>query len=52
MFCMTADYTPQALNPMTDNPNTDRRSALEDLLAATGGNSSRCTAGPPLVLAR
>jgi uncharacterized protein with GYD domain len=37
LFCFTADYTPQALNAMRENPNTDRRAALEQLLAAAGG---------------
>ena len=37
LFCLTADYTPQALNAMRENPNTDRRAALEQLLAAAGG---------------
>jgi hypothetical protein len=30
LFCLTADYTPQALNAMRENPNTDRRAALEE----------------------
>jgi uncharacterized protein with GYD domain len=37
LFCLTADYTPQALNAMRENPNTDRRAALEQLLGAAGG---------------
>ena len=37
LFCLTADYTPQALNAMRENPNTDRRAALEELLKAAGG---------------
>jgi uncharacterized protein with GYD domain len=37
LFCLTADYTPQALNAMRENPNTDRRAAVEQLLAAAGG---------------
>jgi uncharacterized protein with GYD domain len=37
LFCLTADYTPQALNAMRENPNTDRRAAVEELLAAAGG---------------
>jgi uncharacterized protein with GYD domain len=37
LFCFTADYTPQALNAMRENPNTDRRAALEQLLGAAGG---------------
>ena len=34
LFCLTADYTPQALNAMRENPNTDRRAALEELLTS------------------
>jgi uncharacterized protein with GYD domain len=37
LFCLTADYTPQALNAMRENPNTDRRAAAEQLIAAAGG---------------
>ena len=37
LFCLTADYTPQALNAMRENPNTDRRAAVEQLLEAAGG---------------
>ena len=37
LFCLTADYTPQALNAMRENPNTDRRAAVEELLKAAGG---------------
>jgi uncharacterized protein with GYD domain len=37
LFCLTAEYTPQALNAMRQNPNTDRRAAVEQLLEAAGG---------------
>jgi uncharacterized protein with GYD domain len=37
LFCLTADYTPQALNAMRENPNTDRRGAVDELLKAAGG---------------
>ena len=37
LFCLMADYTPQALNAMRENPNTDRRAAVEELLKAAGG---------------
>jgi uncharacterized protein with GYD domain len=37
LFCLTAEYTPQALNAMRENPNTDRRAAVEELLRAAGG---------------
>jgi uncharacterized protein with GYD domain len=37
LFCLTADYTPQALNAMREDPKTDRQAAVEQLLAAAGG---------------
>ena len=37
LFCLTAEYTPQALNAMRENPNTNRRAALEQVLEAAGG---------------
>ena len=37
LFCLTADYTPQALNAMRENPNTNRREAVQQLLEAAGG---------------
>jgi uncharacterized protein with GYD domain len=37
LFCLTAEYTPQALNAMRENPNTNRQAAVEQLLAAAGG---------------
>ncbi len=37
LFCLTADYTPQALNAMRENPNTNRQAAVEQVLAAAGG---------------
>ena len=37
LFCITAEYTPQALNVMRENPNTNRREAVEQLLKAAGG---------------
>jgi uncharacterized protein with GYD domain len=37
LFCITADYTPQALNAMRENPSTNRRAAVEQLLTAAGG---------------
>jgi len=37
LFCLTADYTPQALNAMRENPNTNRQAAVEGLLSAAGG---------------
>ena len=37
LFCITADYTPQALNAMRENPTTNRREAVEQLVQAAGG---------------
>ena len=37
LFCLTADYTPQALNAMSENPNTNRQAAVEQVLSAAGG---------------
>jgi hypothetical protein len=52
LFCLTAEYTPQALNAMRENPNTDRRAAVEQLLKQPAESSSPCTAGQPMVLVR
>jgi uncharacterized protein with GYD domain len=37
LFCLTANYTPKALEAMRDNPNTNRREAVEQLVVAAGG---------------
>jgi uncharacterized protein with GYD domain len=37
LFCFTAEYTPQALNAMRENPNANRREAVAQLLEAAGG---------------
>ena len=37
LFSLTANYTAKALNAMAENPNTDRRAAVEKLLTAAGG---------------
>ena len=37
IFCMTADYTPDALKAMRANPNTNRRAAAEQMCEAAGG---------------
>jgi uncharacterized protein with GYD domain len=37
LFCITATYTPKALEDMAKNPNTNRREAVEQLLTAAGG---------------
>ena len=54
LFCLTAEYTPQALNAMRENPNTDRRAAVEELLRAAGGKLvamyGRASNGPGAML--
>src|SRR5262245_30494394 len=37
LFCITANYTPKALEAMGKNPNTNRREAAEKLVTAAGG---------------
>jgi uncharacterized protein with GYD domain len=37
LFSLTAEYTPQALNAMMGNPNTNRQAAVEQLLKAADG---------------
>jgi uncharacterized protein with GYD domain len=37
LFCITANYTPKALEGMGKNPSTDRREAVEKLVTAAGG---------------
>jgi uncharacterized protein with GYD domain len=37
LFCITANYTPKALDAMGKNPNTNRREAVEKLVSAAGG---------------
>jgi uncharacterized protein with GYD domain len=36
-FCITAGYTPKAMEAMAKNPNTNRRDAFEKLVKAAGG---------------
>jgi len=36
-FCITANYTPQALEAMSKKPGGDRREAIEKLMTAAGG---------------
>ena len=36
-FCITAHYTPQALNSIMDDPNTDRHAAVKKLIVQAGG---------------
>jgi uncharacterized protein with GYD domain len=54
LFCLTADYTPQALNAMRENPNTNRQAAVEEVLSAAGGKLiamyGRATHGPGVMV--
>jgi uncharacterized protein with GYD domain len=54
LFCLTADYTPQALNAMRENPNTNRQAAIEEMLSAAGGKLvamyGRASSGPGVML--
>ena len=54
LFCLTADYTPQALNAMREDPNTNRQAAVEQLLSAAGGKLvamyGRATKGPGVMV--
>ena len=36
-FCFTGQYTPQALNSIMENPNTNRYEAAKKLIEAAGG---------------
>ena len=36
-FCITAHYTPQALNNIMDDPKTNRHEAVKKLVEAAGG---------------
>jgi uncharacterized protein with GYD domain len=37
LFCITANYTPKALEAMGKNPKANRREAVEKLVTAAGG---------------
>lgn len=54
LFCLTANYTAQALNAMREDPNTNRQAAVEELLKAAGGKLvgmyGRATNGPGVML--
>ena len=54
LFCLTADYTAQALNAMRENPNSNRQAAVEEVLAAAGGKLiamyGRATNGPGVMV--
>ena len=37
LFCITAQYTPEAINGMLEDPTTNRAEAIKQLLEAAGG---------------
>jgi uncharacterized protein with GYD domain len=37
LYCITANYTPKAMEAMAKNPNADRKEAIEKLVRAAGG---------------
>jgi uncharacterized protein with GYD domain len=37
LFCVTANYTPKAMNAIRENPKSNRREAVEQLVKAAGG---------------
>ena len=37
LYCITANYTPKAMEAMAKNPNASRKEALEKLVTAAGG---------------
>jgi uncharacterized protein with GYD domain len=53
-FCLTAQYTPQALNAILDDPNTNRYEAVKKLIEAGGGKLislySTAAEGPGVLL--
>jgi uncharacterized protein with GYD domain len=37
LYCITADYTPKAMEAMANNPDANRKEAVEKLVIAAGG---------------
>jgi uncharacterized protein with GYD domain len=37
LYCISANYTPKAMQAMAKNPNINRRDAVEKLVTAAGG---------------
>jgi len=37
LYCISANYTPKAMQAMAKNPNTNRRDSVEKLVTAAGG---------------
>ena len=54
LFSLTAEYAPQALQAMRENPNSDRQAAVRQLLEAAGGTLvamyGRASNGPGVLL--
>jgi uncharacterized protein with GYD domain len=46
LYCISANYTPKAMQAMAKKPDTNRRDAVEKLVKAAGGKVSLCTAPP------
>ena len=53
-FCLTGQYTPQALNSIMDNPTVSRYEAAKNLIEAAGGKLismySTATDGPGVLV--
>lgn len=53
-FCMTAQYTPKALNSIMENPTTNRQEAAKKLIEAAGGKLismySTASSGPGVLV--
>ena len=54
LFCLTGDYTPQALKAMEETPNADRQGAAAAVIEAAGGKLvamyGRSTHGPGVMV--
>jgi len=37
LYCITANYTPKAMEAMAKNPDANRKEAVEKLVGAAGG---------------
>jgi len=52
LYCISANYTPKAMQAMAKKPNTNRRDAVEKLVKAAGAKLLLCTAPYTTVPAR
>jgi uncharacterized protein with GYD domain len=54
LFCLTGEYTVQALNAMASNPKTDREAAVGKTIEAAGGKLvsmyARAASGPGVMV--